>query len=457
MLASIIITLILLSSLIVLEVNSQNVTAEQRLITDLMTGYKKEVRPGNPNIPDGIDETLSLYQIMGLDNRKQTITFSGGLTQVWMDPRLGWDVEKYEFVPFTSVPAEILWRPDVGLFSSVDDFFDIAEQSKNKAIILSNAVVWWNVIKVFTSSCPLDMKYFPFDSQRCEIKFSGATGFTNFIKFTTNGKILLEFFTPNAEWDLINATGRVTELPVYSMEQDGVLPNMSVYTVTLTLQRRTVYYWIHLIIPCMFISGLICFVFVMPADAGEKISFSVTILLAFIVYQLLIADSLPKGSQSVSLLSAYVTALVVLSAMSVIFSIIVLNLYHRDPGVPLPRYFRKIVLYSLGKLVCKKVPVVKPLKKGQVEAWPEKSDANRLSVFVRDQYGTKEDPDVVKSDDLRIDTEERDEVVVNEWKLAAEILDRVFLGVYLIVTAVVNVVILFIMPVWAKQSIEEHQ
>jgi hypothetical protein len=146
------------------------------------------------------------------------------------------------------------------------------------------------------------MKYFPFDWQICKIKFSASTGFTNLMKFATNGKVNLEFYTPNAEWDLVNATGEIMELPVWSLARDGFLPNMSVYMVTLTLQRRHQYYWIHLIIPCMFMSGLVCFVFVMPADTGEKISFSVTILLAFTVYQLIIADSLPKGSESVSLM-----------------------------------------------------------------------------------------------------------------------------------------------------------
>lgn len=43
-------------------------------------------------------------------------------------------------------------------------------------------------------------------------------------------------------------------------------------TYTVTMRRRTLYYGLNLLIPCVLISGLALLVFLLPADSGEKIS-----------------------------------------------------------------------------------------------------------------------------------------------------------------------------------------
>lgn len=43
-------------------------------------------------------------------------------------------------------------------------------------------------------------------------------------------------------------------------------------TYTITMRRRTLYYGLNLLIPCVLISGLALLVFLLPADSGEKIS-----------------------------------------------------------------------------------------------------------------------------------------------------------------------------------------
>lgn len=43
-------------------------------------------------------------------------------------------------------------------------------------------------------------------------------------------------------------------------------------TFTLVMRRRTLYYGLNLLIPCVLISTLALLVFLLPADSGEKIS-----------------------------------------------------------------------------------------------------------------------------------------------------------------------------------------
>jgi hypothetical protein len=131
---------------------------------------------------------------------------------------------------------------------------------------------------------------FPFDVQTCRIKFSSQTQIDGKFRLLPSPTVLLDYYVESDEWDLINATAKEG----YRRTSEF---NISVMEVDLKVARRTGYYWINLIIPCMLISLLVTAVFAMPSDAGEKISFSVTILLAFTVYQLIVAGTLPKTSE----------------------------------------------------------------------------------------------------------------------------------------------------------------
>lgn len=50
------------------------------------------------------------------------------------------------------------------------------------------------------------------------------------------------------------------------------------------LQRKPLYYVMNIILPVAFLGFLNILVFVIPVDAGEKMSFSVTVFLSFAVF-----------------------------------------------------------------------------------------------------------------------------------------------------------------------------
>ncbi|XP_055077525.1 CHRNA7-FAM7A fusion protein-like [Periophthalmus magnuspinnatus] len=75
-------------------------------------------------------------------------------------------------------------------------------------------------------------------------------------------------------------------------------------TFTVTMRRRTLYYGLNLLIPCVLISGLALLVFLLPADSGEKISLGITVLLSLTVFMLLVAEIMPATSDSVPLIGS---------------------------------------------------------------------------------------------------------------------------------------------------------
>ena len=67
--------------------------------------------------------------------------------------------------------------------------------------------------------------------------------------------------------------------------------------------RRILYYMYHVIYPCIMMSTLTLLVFCLPPDSGEKIALGITVLLAFSVLMLSIAEKLPETSESVPVIS----------------------------------------------------------------------------------------------------------------------------------------------------------
>ena len=62
------------------------------------------------------------------------------------------------------------------------------------------------------------------------------------------------------------------------------------------------FYILNIILPCIMLSILQLCVFLAPPPSGEKISLSITMLLSFTVFLLMVSESMPQTSQHAPLL-----------------------------------------------------------------------------------------------------------------------------------------------------------
>lgn len=111
------------------------------------------------------------------------------------------------------------------------------------------------------------------------------------------------------------------------------------------MRRRTLYYGLNLLIPCILISTLALLVFLLPADSGEKISLGITVLLSLTVFMLLVAEIMPATSDSVPLIAQYFATTMFIVGLSVIATVLVLQYHHHDPnGSKMPKWTRVFLL-----------------------------------------------------------------------------------------------------------------
>lgn len=157
---------------------------------------------------------------------------------------------------------------------------------------------------LYVVSCESDITYYPVDSQTCYIKISswGYTSGEIDLK-SKSSTILLGFYSPNGEWDLLSTSSEA------SAEKTRGDFSFSSLTFTVRVQRRLLFHTLNTMFPVALMAFLIPMVFKLHPDAGEKIGFALTVLLAYAVYLTMISDSIPSTSFTPCYLCKHLTSI----------------------------------------------------------------------------------------------------------------------------------------------------
>ncbi|XP_069948240.1 acetylcholine receptor subunit alpha-like isoform X2 [Cherax quadricarinatus] len=292
----------------------------KRLYDDLLSNYNKLVRPViNVSDPLVVKIKLKLSQLIDVNLKNQIMTTNLWVEQFWYDYKLKWDPEEYGGVLMLHVPSDHIWRPDIVLYNNADGNFEVTLSTK--ATLHFDGLVEWKPPAIYKSSCEIDVEFFPFDEQTCVMKFGSWTydGFQvdlRHIDEVTNNPIveigvdLTEFYM-SVEWDIL-AVPAIRNEKYYTCCNEPYLD----ITFNITMRRKTLFYTVNLIIPCMGISFLTVLVFYLPSDSGEKVSLSISILLSLTVFFLLLAEIIPPTSLVVPLLGKFVLFTMILDTLS---------------------------------------------------------------------------------------------------------------------------------------------
>ncbi|KAK6617592.1 D-arabinose 1-dehydrogenase (NAD(P)(+)) [Polyplax serrata] len=125
------------------------------------------------------------------------------------------------------------------------------------------------------------------------------------------GVDLSEFYM-SVEWDILEVPA-VRNEKFYTCCDEPYLD----ITFNITMRRKTLFYTVNIIIPCMGISFLTVLTFYLPSDSGEKVTLSISILISLHVFFLLVVEIIPPTSLVVPLLGKYlIFAMILVSIRS---------------------------------------------------------------------------------------------------------------------------------------------
>jgi len=327
--------LLLCVCLFVVDPASANPDAK-RLYENLLANYDRLIRPvANSSDRLTVHMRLKLSQVIGVDMRRQILTTNVWVEQEWRDYKLSWDPADYGGVKHLHVPSRDIWLPDIVLYNNADGNYEVTIMTK--AILHYNGRVTWTPPAIYKSYCGIDVEFFPFDEQECKMKFGSWTydglmvdlRHMNQVPSNNNIEVAMDLrdFYISTEWDVM-AVPAIRNEKFYPCCEEPY-PDI---IFRINLRRKTLFYVVNLIIPCVGISFLSVLVFYLPSDSGEKVSLSISILLSLTVFFLLLAEIIPPTSLSVPLLGKYLLFTMILVTFSVVVTIGVLNINFRTPA-----------------------------------------------------------------------------------------------------------------------------
>ena len=153
-------------------------------------------------------------------------------------------------------------------------------------------------------------------------------------------------------WDVMDVPARRNEV-IYPCCPE-IYPDI---TFNITIRSKTLFYTVNLIIPCVAISFLTVLVFYLPSDSGEKITLCISILLSLTVFFLLLSELIPPTSLVLPLIGKYLLFTMILVTLSIIITVVVLNLHNRSINThAMPDWARVVFLEKLPTYLLMKRP-----------------------------------------------------------------------------------------------------
>lgn len=333
---------------------------------------------------------------------------------------------------------------------------DLYKKITSNAIVRYTGQVEWYSPAIISTECKVDVRYFPFDTQVCEIEFGSWT----YDGFRVDLQLSLDYidtaqYSVSKEWNLHKSSAKRKNV-LYTCCPEPY-PSALFHLV---LKRRANFYVFNLIIPCGLITLLSLFSFILPPNSGERVSFVMTILLSLSVYMLMVTEKMPHSADT-PLASKFFLSMMVQIAISLVVTCFIIRFH--NSSTPIPPLFAKVINHWLASLLLmKRTNESKKTTKENTDTKDEqnlffknggflKDDDDLVITRVHDKRQTEKNKNQENDETKRIitnDTKQDDiaelikEVKViadkfrqnaneestrEEWVFATEVLDRFFL------------------------------
>ena len=212
-------------------------------------------------------------------------------------------------------------------------------------------------------------------------------------------------------------------------------------TLTFRLERKSQYVIVNIVLPILFMCVLNVLVFILPAESGERVSYAITVLLAIAVFMTIISDTLPKKSEPLPLISYFLMIDLIVSALTSLFTILNLRIYHKSEDKPVPRWLSD--MYRLLTCSCRRNKDIdnemekKNSKKEIVETrngenhskFKKRNAVFELDMATRAAYSHSP----VRRFDSRVSTQDEENI---GWKDISKMLDYILLTFFSLVTVI---------------------
>lgn len=177
---------------------------------------------------------------------------------------------------------------------------------------------------ILEASCDADVTFYPFDSQTCTLQLYAPGYLSSDITFRPiSPTFKMDFYEENGLWSVER-----TRIYVHTQQIENI--NFEILRLEITLQRRSTYY-IVILLPIFLINFMHILVFALPRNSGERVGFSITVLLTEVLFLTMIQEKLPEASEpGISYLIYKLLVDLLLSYSIMVVVVVSSNFYQRE-------------------------------------------------------------------------------------------------------------------------------
>ena len=253
--------------------------------------------------PDGenaanIYMTFSVLKFIEINDIQETVKFFGSVHFMWKVTTCSSTYFNASNVErLIALSPEKVWKPKFMLKNTTFDKFMKSNRYTHDMQILyvpttPNATFYfyWTVLGTMETKCKINVRYFPFDRQTCDVYLvlNEPNGFATF-----NGTLAAgSWRSPSSIWELTAEETGHGHLQGYTF-------NVSYAFFKLTFNRNPYGYAYALMAPCLILSFSSLVTFAIPPDSAERASAGCTFVLGFSLTQASIIEHVPRTSDRI--------------------------------------------------------------------------------------------------------------------------------------------------------------
>ncbi|KAK7874314.1 hypothetical protein R5R35_007791 [Gryllus longicercus] len=316
-----------------------NETWTDKLKTHLLDHYDKFARPAQYSNTTVVVVDMT-FRHVDLDELRSIMTVHGWVKMSWIDEKLKWSESEWGGLGVLHIADHEIWQPDIVLYNSATGN-TIDHYGNTHCLVYPNGEVLWVPPSQFIVFCALDLRRWPFDEQTCHLRLGSWTYDGEQVELQLGDRgAEIELMETNSEWEVVRVTER-RNVKVYACCDE---PYIDV-TYNVTVRRRSPTYSALVLTPATVIVLMTLSVFWLPPTAGEKLLLSCTTALIICLFLLYFSQQLPAMAGHTPLIVLFYSSSLYLVCVSMMVSVVVLNLA-RPPGVSPPPWALRALLHG---------------------------------------------------------------------------------------------------------------
>ncbi|KAF5292514.1 hypothetical protein FQR65_LT01660 [Abscondita terminalis] len=324
-----------------------NATYTDKLKQDLLLNYDKFARPTQHYNVTTVTIGLSVLHVE-INEFKSTVNVNSWIRLAWTDDKLKWNSTNYGGLSDINVADHEIWQPDIMLYNSASGSA-VSHLGETHCVVRDNGEIIWVPPTQFVALCELNLRYWPFDTQTCSLKFGSWTyaGTEIDLKlFNLLFLLQLTYMIKNGEWDITD-TNATRNVKYYACCEEPYVDA----SFKLVLTRRSPAYKAIIISPALVIIMLTLMGFWLPPQAGEKVILNGCTAIIISIYMVYFTQKIPAMGSHTPLIVLFYSSSLYVVCFSMLVSVVVIWMSRTQHNRSIPWIVKKPLTGFLGRLL----------------------------------------------------------------------------------------------------------